>query len=98
MCRLCLDSFLENNLLVGSNIKYLYRKSIEHEYSVADITTHDFKDRLRDDIQHGSGGLLDLGVIYKVESSQEEEPQEPLQFGMSINNLIGNKLGGCRRP
>ena len=72
-------SFLENNLLIGSNIKYLYRKSIEHEYSVADITTHDFKDRLRDDIQHGSGGLLDLGVIYKIQPALEDVAPEPLQ-------------------
>ncbi len=86
-------TFLDNSLLIGSNIKYLYRESIEHEYSVADITTHDFKSRLRDDIQHGSGGLLDLGIIYKFENSQEGGPQEPLQLGMSINNLIGNKLG-----
>jgi hypothetical protein len=86
-------SFLENNLLVGSNVKYLYRKSIENEYSVADITTHDFKSRLRDDILHGSGVLLDLGIIYKIDSSQEGGPQEPIQLGLSVSNLIGNKLG-----
>jgi hypothetical protein len=88
-------SFLDNDLLVGSNLKYLYRKSIEHEYSAADITTHDFKSRLRDDIQHGSGVLLDLGIIYKIQSNQEGSPQEPLQLGMSVSNLIGNKLGNA---
>jgi hypothetical protein len=86
-------SFLDNNLLVGSNLKSLYRKSLEHEYSVADITTHDFKGRLRDDIQHGGGVLLDLGIIYKIQSSQEGGPREPLQLGMSVSNLLGNKLG-----
>jgi hypothetical protein len=86
-------SFLDNNLLIGSNLKYLYRESIEHEYSIADITTHDFKSRLRDDLHHGSGVLLDLGIIYKIQSSQEGGSQEPLQLGMSVSNLIGNKLG-----
>ena len=85
--------FLDNDLLVGSNLKYLYRESIEHEYSVADITTHDFKSRLRDGIQHGSGVLLDLGIIYKIQSNQEGSPQEPIQLGLSVSNLIGNKLG-----
>jgi len=86
-------SFLDDTLLVGSNLKSLYRKSIDHEYSVADITTHDFESRLRDDVEDGGGVLLDLGIIYKIEGSQEEGQQEPLQLGMSISNLIGNKLG-----
>ncbi len=89
------QSFLDNNLLIGSNLKYIYRESIENEYSVSDITTHDFKSRFRDDLQSGSGVLLDLGIIYKIQSSQEGGPQEPLQVGMSVNNLIGNKLGNA---
>jgi hypothetical protein len=88
-------SFLDNNLLIGSNFKYIYRESIENGYSVADITTHGFKSRLRDDLQSGSGVLLDLGIIYKIQSSQEGGPQEPIQLGLSINNLIGNKLGNA---
>ncbi len=85
--------FLENNLLIGSNIKYLYRKSLVNEYSAADITTHNFKSRLRDDVQDGSGGLLDLGVIYKIQPALEDVAPEPLQLGLSVSNLIGNKLG-----
>jgi hypothetical protein len=88
-------SFLDNDLLVGSNFKYLYRKSLEQEYSVADITTHGFKRRLRDDFHKGSGVLLDLGAIYKIQSAEEGGSQEPLQLGMSVSNLIGNKLGNA---
>jgi hypothetical protein len=93
LCAGYAQPFLDNNLLVGSNLKFLYRKSIENEYSAADITTHNFKSRLRDDVQDGSGILLDLGVIYKIQPALGEVAPEPLQVGLSISNLIGNKLG-----
>ncbi len=86
-------SFLDNSLLVGANLKYIYRESLEHEYSISDMTTTGFKDRVRDDINHGSGLLLDLGMIYKIQGAQEGSDQGPLQLGISINNLIGNKFG-----
>jgi hypothetical protein len=93
LCAGYAQPFLDNNLLVGSNLKFLYRKSIENEYSAADITTHNFKSRLRDDVQDGIGVLLDLGVIYKIQPALAEVAPEPLQVGLSISNLIGNKLG-----
>jgi hypothetical protein len=93
LCAGYAQPFLDNTLLVGSNLKYLYRKSLENEYSAADITTHNFKSRVRDDVEDGSGVLLDLGVIYKIQPALEEVAPEPLQFGLSINNLVGNKLG-----
>ena len=86
-------SFFDSDLLVGSNLKYLYRESLEHEYTVADITTKDFKKRVRDDVQNGGGVLLDLGIMYKINPSQEAGNQGPIQLGLSVNNLIGNKLG-----
>jgi hypothetical protein len=86
-------SLLDNNLLVGANLKYLYRESLEHEYTISDMTTTGFKDRVRDDINHGSGLLLDLGMIYKIQGAQGRTDQGPLQLGISINNLIGSKLG-----
>jgi hypothetical protein len=86
-------SFLDNNLLVGANLKYIFRQSLEHEYTISDMTTSGFKDRVRDDINHGSGLLLDLGMIYKIQGAQEGTDRGPLQLGISMNNLIGNKLG-----
>jgi hypothetical protein len=88
-------SLLDNNLLVGSGLKYLFRESNENSYSVADITTHGFDNRFSDDFQQGSGVLLDLGLIYKIQKSQEGGTEEPIQIGLSLNNLIGNKLGGA---
>jgi hypothetical protein len=87
--------FFDGSLLVGSNMKYLFRRSLENEYSAADMTTDDFKKRVRDDIQDGSGILFDIGIIYKIQSSQEGSTQGPLQLGMSISNLIGNSLGSA---
>jgi len=86
-------SFLDDSLLVGSNLKYLFRRSIDKEYTVADITTNGFEDRVDDDYSNGSGILLDLGIIYKFQTSDEDTTQHPFQIGLSISNLVGNKLG-----
>ncbi len=86
-------SLFDDSLLIGSTLKYLYRKSIDREYTVADITTHGFKNRVKDDFESGGGVLLDLGIIYKIQSSQEDITHEPLQIAVSVSNLIGNKLG-----
>jgi hypothetical protein len=86
-------SLFNENLLFGASVKYLYRRSNENEYSIADITTDDFKDRFKDDFTHGSGILLDLGVIYKFKDLALGGKNLNLQAGLSANNLIGNKLG-----
>lgn len=88
-------SFLEDKLILGSNLKYLYRESNEHEYSVAEITTADFKHRFNHDFKNGSGLLLDLGVIYKIKEYTPSDKNLGLQVGLSANNLIGNKLGNA---
>ncbi len=85
--------FLEDKLLMGSNLKYLYRESNENEYSIADITTTDFKHRYNHDFKNGSGLLLDLGIIYKIKEYTPGDKNLGFQVGLSANNLIGNKLG-----
>jgi hypothetical protein len=87
--------FLEDSLIVGSNLKYLYRKSNENEYSVADITTDDFNHRFKDGFKDGSGILLDLGVMYKFKDFTMNGKNVGLQAGLSANNLIGNGLGNA---
>ncbi len=86
-------AFLDDTLLVGAGAKYLFRRSISEEYSVADITTEGFEDRLEDDFEEGSGALLDLGVIYKVREFKSGERTGTVQVGISANNLVGNGLG-----
>jgi len=89
-------AFLDDSLLVGSSLKYVYRKSIEKQYTVPEIITHDFKDRLDDDAEDGSGVLLDIGVIYKLNDFKPNGKDVGLQVGLSANNLIGNGLGDAQ--
>lgn len=84
---------LDGDLQVGAGVKYLFRKSIDKEYSVADITSGDFEDRVEDDFTDGSGVLLDLGVIYKIGSYQVAGRPGTIQMGLSASNLIGGSLG-----
>ena len=84
---------LDGGLLVGAGVKYLFRRSLTEEYTVADITTDDFEDRLEDDFDEGSGALIDLGVIYKIGSFQLAEKTGTIQAGLSVSNLVGGNLG-----
>ena len=84
---------LDGSFLVGFSAKYLFRKSIYDEYTVSDITSDGFKDRVKDDFENGSGALLDIGVIYKIGSYQAADLPATIQIGMSANNLIGSNLG-----
>ncbi|HOM29591.1 MAG TPA: hypothetical protein PLS81_09050 [Deltaproteobacteria bacterium] len=81
------------DLLLGVGVKYLFRRSLDREYTVSDITSGDFENRLEDEMEEGSGALVDVGLIYKVGSFQVSGRQGTLQAGLSMNNLVGNDLG-----
>lgn len=87
---------LDGSLLLGVSAKYLFRRSLTNVYTVADITTDGFEDRLEDDYEEGAGALLDLGVIYKVGSFKAGKQTGIFQVGLSANNLIGSDLGDAQ--
>lgn len=89
-------SFFDDNLLVGASVKYIMRRSLDEEYTVLDITTGDFKDRMEDDYEDGQGLLLDLGLIYKIKDLQISDKNINLQIGISANNFIYNDMGDAR--
>jgi aromatic ring-cleaving dioxygenase len=57
---------LEDRLSVGGSLKYVHRQSLVENYTVVDISTGDFSDKVDDDLEDGSGVLMDLGVIYTL--------------------------------
>ena len=83
---------LENSLLVGGSLKYIYRNSLIEEYTVLDITSDDLEDKIEDDLKDDSGVLLDLGAIYKLDGMGLADAQ----IGISASNLIGNDMGDAR--
>ena len=83
--------FLENNLLVGASFKYDYRQSLTEEYTIADLSGK-LIDTIKDDLNKGSGILVDLGVIYKL--GKWDLPNT--RFGITGNNLIGSSLGDAK--
>jgi len=89
-------SFFDDNLLVGAGVKYIMRKSLDEEYTVLDITTDDFEDRLEDDYEDGQGALLDLGIMYKFRDVQIGTRNIDFQVGLSANNLIDNDMGDAK--
>ena len=89
-------TFFDDNLLVGASVKYIMRESLDEEYTVLDITTDDFEDRLEDDYEDGQGALLDLGIIYKFRDVQIGTRNIDFQVGLSANNLIDNDMGDAR--
>ncbi len=89
-------SFLDDNLLVGASAKYIFRRSLDEEYTVLDITTEDFEDRLDDDTEDGSGALLDIGLIYKFSDIQIGEKTSAFQIGISANNFVDNDMGDAQ--
>ncbi|HPI93883.1 MAG TPA: conjugal transfer protein TraF [Deltaproteobacteria bacterium] len=80
---------MDDSLLVGASLKYVFRQSISEVYTVTDIADSDFDDRMDDDLKDGQGILLDLGVIYKLNVLGLADTR----IGLSANNLIGSKLG-----
>jgi hypothetical protein len=89
-------TFFDDNLLVGAGVKYIMRKSLDEEYTVLDITTDGFEDRLEDDYEDGQGVLLDFGIIYKFKDFQIGTMNVDFQAGLSANNLIDNDMGDAR--
>lgn len=80
--------FLEKNLLVGASAKYIYRQSLVQQYTVADLS-EELSETIKDDLNKGSGILVDLGVIYKFGQFGFANSR----VGVSANNLVGSKLG-----
>ncbi|MGC9325349.1 MAG: hypothetical protein ACP5G0_11440 [Desulfomonilia bacterium] len=87
---------LDEKLLIGASLKYLFRRSLNEEYTVVDITSGDFDSTLRDDFEDGNNVLLDIGMIYKKKDFKVGDKYFDFHMGISANNLIGNKLGDAR--
>ncbi|HOJ13664.1 MAG TPA: conjugal transfer protein TraF [Deltaproteobacteria bacterium] len=80
---------LDETLLLGASAKFIRRQSIMEEYSAVDIASEDFDETIRDDLKDGSGILVDLGMIYKLDNVL----LPGLRAGVSASNLVGSKLG-----
>jgi len=89
-------AFLDNTLLVGASGKFITRKSLDKEYSVLDITTDDFNDKIDNDTEDGIGGLLDLGLIYLLKDIQISTKNVDFRFGISAANLGNNDMGDAK--
>jgi len=89
--------FFDNTLSLGASGKYLARRSYYHTYTLPEITSDDFYDKLKDDmkdyIDEGSGGLIDVGIMYRIPDIKMGDVQGTIQLGMSGNNLVGADLG-----
>lgn len=82
----------DGTLLVGASAKYIYRQSLTEHYTVLDITSEDLDDLIDDDLVDGSGVLVDLGVIYKL----DHIGLSGARLGISANNLVGSDLGDAQ--
>lgn len=81
-------SFLEDDALeVGASIKLLSRSSLKEEYTVADLT-EDLNDLVEDDLQDGTGVLVDVGLIYNFRKSDSNP-----RIGFAINNVGTTNMG-----
>jgi len=89
-------AFFDDSLLIGASVKFITRKSLDEEYTVLDIVTDDFNDLLDDDAVDGSGGLIDLGIIYVLKDLQVGERNVDFRFGISASNLGKNDMGDAR--
>jgi hypothetical protein len=81
--------FLDDSLSLGASLKFDHRESLSKVYTVMDITTDDFGDTIEDDLEKGSGVLLDLGAIYSLKKFGFDD----VRVGACANNLIGGSLG-----
>ncbi len=89
-------SLLDGSVLLGASAKYIMRRSVYGEYTLPDITSGDFEDRVEDAIQDGTGALVDVGVIYKVGSYRVGDMPSSFQIGLSASNLVGSEMGDAR--
>ncbi len=89
-------AFFDDALSIGASLKYVVRKSLNEEYTVPDITSDNFDDLVEDDVQDGSGILLDVGFIYRFEDITLGTRDVVFQIGLSANNLIGADMDDAR--
>lgn len=89
-------AFFNDALSIGASLKYVVRKSLNETYTVPDITSDNFDDMVEDDVQDGSGILLDIGFIYRFEKVAIGQKDVVFQIGLSANNLIGSDMGHAR--
>lgn len=80
---------LDDTLSLGASLKFDHRESLNETYTVLDITTDDFEDRVRDDLRKGDGVLLDLGAMYTF----TDYGFDNVRVGVCANNLTGGSLG-----
>jgi hypothetical protein len=80
---------LDDTLSLGASLKYDHRESLDHVYTVLDITSDDFDHEVRDDMLKGDGVLLDLGAMYTF----SDFGYDNVRMGLCANNLIGGSLG-----
>jgi hypothetical protein len=80
---------LNDTLWLGASLKFDHRESLDETYTVLDITSDDFSDKVEDDLQKGNGVLLDLGAMY----SFKDYGYDNVRVGVCANNLIGSSLG-----
>ncbi|MGC9324470.1 MAG: conjugal transfer protein TraF [Desulfomonilia bacterium] len=79
-------------VLVGASVKYIRRQSLDKEYTVLDIVSKDLDDLIQDDLDDGTGFLLDAGVIVRLDGLGVKNTR----IGVSGNNMIGGDLGDAR--
>jgi len=84
--------FIGDTLSVGASVKYIKRRSLSEEYTVLDIVSEDFDERIEDDLAGGSGVLADIGIMISLGAVGLENAR----IGVCANNLIGNDLGDAK--
>ncbi len=81
--------FFDETLSIGASVKYINRQSLVKQYTVLDITSDDLDEKIRDDLEDGSGVLADIGMIVSLDAFGIENAR----VGVCANNLIGSDLG-----
>lgn len=89
-------SFLDDSISIGVSGKFVTRKSLSKEYSLPEITTDKFRDRLDEDALDGTGTLVDIGALYRFDEVTVGGNAVNFQAGMSANNLIGSEMGDAK--
>ncbi len=84
---------VNDELSIGANGKFVMRKSLNRTYTLPEITSGDFDDRLEDDAEDGSGVLIDLGALYRFGEISVSNSRLRPQVGMTVSNLLGSDMG-----
>ncbi len=88
--------FLDDRLLLGANLKYIDRHSLDKPYSAAELTASKISKLIEDDMQSGRGAMLDLGLIYKIIDPYHSHYDTQVNFGVVAVNALGGDLGKAR--